>query len=131
MLTCLIDTNFNLRPTLVAPSVITHNVIPFKTIYSHIFKQSLPSSTLHCAHTARLLLIKIILYSYSNIVLSKTESLSSSLSIATTPSRRKTNCPQTQSLRSDAPKAYFYSMRLCLILSSEYSLHFFNLASSL
>jgi hypothetical protein len=33
--TCLLDSASRLRPTLIAPSVITHNVIPFKTTYSH------------------------------------------------------------------------------------------------
>jgi hypothetical protein len=33
--TCLLDSTFRLRPTIIAPSIITHNAIPFKTTYSH------------------------------------------------------------------------------------------------
>ena len=74
------------------------------------------TSQSHCTHT-RLLLIEIMLYSYSNVILSETESLSSHTAIAASPSQRKTNCTQSQSLRSDAAKAYCYpKLRLCQIL---------------
>ena len=63
-----------------------------------------------------------MLHSYSNVILPETESLSSHTSIAASLSRRKTNCTQTQSLRSDVAKAYCSTVRLRLILSFENSM---------
>ena len=80
------------------------------------------STSQSCCTYTRLLLIEIMFYSCSNVILLETESLSSHTPIVGSPSRRKTNCTQSQSLRSDAAKAYCSTVRLCLILSFENSL---------